>query len=95
MRFPRRRSIGYMCLFEQISIDLHGRIKRFEMEHQTERLYLVSDIGRPRAKLKSKYGDRIDFQTGFPESANDEDPWWYQQPSTSEEEEGASLSGQP
>lgn len=50
-----------------------------------ERLYLVSDIGRPPEELKKKHGDKIDFQTGFSDSTTD--PWWYHPPSSSSSKE--------
>ena len=50
-----------------------------------ERLYLVSDIGRPKAELESKYRDLgIDFRTAFPTEGDDS--WWYQGDSAQQEE---------
>jgi len=50
-----------------------------------ERLYLVSDIGWPRSKLRDLYGHFVDFDAGFPSTTSagsseekDDDPWWYQ-----------------
>eukprot|EP00579_Thalassiosira_antarctica_P033163 CAMPEP_0202002314 /NCGR_PEP_ID=MMETSP0905-20130828/8172_1 /ASSEMBLY_ACC=CAM_ASM_000554 /TAXON_ID=420261 /ORGANISM="Thalassiosira antarctica, Strain CCMP982" /LENGTH=307 /DNA_ID=CAMNT_0048559171 /DNA_START=54 /DNA_END=977 /DNA_ORIENTATION=+ len=41
----------------------------------TERVYLVSDIGKNRSELKKRYG-YIDFDTAFLEKEGDE-PWWF------------------
>lgn len=40
----------------------------------SERLYLVSDIGRPVRELRSKY-DYVDFDSGFGDVCHEK--WWY------------------
>eukprot|EP00547_Thalassionema_nitzschioides_P006477 CAMPEP_0194203016 /NCGR_PEP_ID=MMETSP0156-20130528/2914_1 /TAXON_ID=33649 /ORGANISM="Thalassionema nitzschioides, Strain L26-B" /LENGTH=219 /DNA_ID=CAMNT_0038928675 /DNA_START=158 /DNA_END=813 /DNA_ORIENTATION=- len=44
-----------------------------------ERLYLISDIGRPRSVLEKDYGDRIDFRSGFRQNSGGtlEETWWF------------------
>ena len=44
-----------------------------------ERLYLISDVGKPTSDLQKQFG-YVDFEEGFGEHI-DQDAWWYQ-PST-------------
>jgi broad specificity phosphatase PhoE len=59
-----------------------------------ERLYLVSDIGRPRSELQRKFGYFVDFNKGFTQRGQDnlDDPWWF---SFSEEHHGNYLEWRP
>jgi len=50
-----------------------------------ERLYLVSDIGKPRTILQQICGEHnIDFESCFPSDIGWGDPWWYQVDATNE-----------
>lgn len=43
------------------------------LPHAAERLYLISDVGKPRQKLHEQYGHIVDFHhEGF-----DEEEWWF------------------
>jgi broad specificity phosphatase PhoE len=44
----------------------------------SERLYLVSDVGRPVSQLEKKYGHVVDFESGMPLGLAKDDPWWWQ-----------------
>lgn len=41
----------------------------------SERVYLISDVGRPREALRMDYGSDIDFETGFRRRGEDDDKW--------------------
>jgi len=42
-----------------------------------ERLYLISDVGRPVSELQKSYR-YVDFETGFTAGKHDRNKWWYQ-----------------
>jgi len=56
-----------------------------------ERLYLVSDIGRPVREIQKEY-EYMDFETGF--QGKPKDAWWYQSPGKSYSEWRPSGRGQ-
>jgi broad specificity phosphatase PhoE len=56
-----------------------------------ERLYLVSDIGKPRSELELLY-DYVDFDTAFDSSLDKDDPWHF---SPTEEEEENYVEWRP
>jgi len=51
---------------------LDPEIPVLALPHAAERLYLISDVGRPASQLQQEF-DSIDFET-----AMDDDVWWYQ-----------------
>jgi broad specificity phosphatase PhoE len=46
----------------------------------SERLFLVSDVGRPVSQLEKNYGHVVDFDSGMPLGLAKDDPWWWQAP---------------
>jgi broad specificity phosphatase PhoE len=46
-----------------------------------ERVFLISDQGRPRSDLQQDWGDSVDFETGFRHDNDDDDnlveEWWF------------------
>jgi broad specificity phosphatase PhoE len=42
-----------------------------------ERLYLISDIGRPISELQKEF-PYVDFKSGFKYQYSNSEPWWYQ-----------------
>lgn len=45
------------------------------LPHAAERVYLISDIGKPRSELKTQF-TMVDFDSGF-ERKQAEDSWWF------------------
>ncbi|CAB9507577.1 PGAM [Seminavis robusta] len=56
-----------------------GHVPTVALPLAAERLYLVSDVGKPVSELEDQYGHVIDFQTGFDDTdtSTTNDPWWY------------------
>lgn len=54
---------------------VNDKIPVVALPEAAERLYLISDVGRPTPELARKF-DYIDFETGFQDNV-DKHKWWY------------------
>lgn len=61
----------------------------------TERLYLISDIGKPRSVLEKEFGHYVDFETGFSidTSTTAAEHWWFMLEDHAQELESCIPSG--
>lgn len=64
-----------MGLYEHI-VKARG-IPCIALPQAAERVYLVSDIGKPRCQLRVAYDYFVDFDTGFHDALRDDDSWHY------------------
>lgn len=62
-----------------------ARIPVIALPLAAERLYLISDIGRPVSQLEEKYVPVVDFESGMPAGLSKDAPWWWQAPAAEEE----------
>ncbi|KAL3900049.1 MAG: hypothetical protein SGARI_006327 [Bacillariaceae sp.] len=66
---------------EDVDWDLHvdeieKDIAIIALPQASERLYLISDLGRPRSELKRQYSF-VDFDSGFENQGDDDDAWHF------------------
>jgi broad specificity phosphatase PhoE len=66
---------------QTLEMGLHEHIKSrgipsIALPQAAERVYLVSDLGKPRSQLRNVY-DFVDFDAGFHHRLRDDEPWHY------------------
>jgi broad specificity phosphatase PhoE len=64
-----------MVLYEHIR-EIEKDIPIIALPQAAERVYLISDHGKPRSELKKRYSF-VDFDVGFHPALGDDDPWHF------------------